>query len=428
MTGFLVITLNKERGYIMKITMNTNDFIIAAKVLEKVPDNEILPELNLILITAKDGKVKLTKTNIDNTINVYFPTDIDSYGTFFLSKKTIEMLKNLKEDTITITESTIKTEKKTIAYNQIDVKEYPELIKRDFGENFFELSEKELNRMLDVKYCIGDDKSRPILCGVCFNGNETVGIDGYRMSVREGSYNSNVHNVVIDLNTINLLNKVINKNSIEKVKVSGKTFDGRFEQFVKFEFSNIEVIGKTIEGEYFNYKNFVPQNFETKITINVAEILSEIEFMYKASNKEEPDIIKLVTENDKLLLRCILTEMEYNKEASIKETQRKQNEADEEYNILMEKYRNKQINKKPIQKTIKAVKVYTKKEVSQVNSEIITSISGEDILMGFNIRYIYEALKQVTVDNVMLKAYGNCSPMIITADSNNFEMILPVRL
>ena len=412
----------------MKITMNTNDFITAVKVLEKVPDNEILPVLNSILVIAKDGKVKLTKTNIDNTINVYFPTDIDSYGTVYLSKKNVEMLKNLKEDIITITESIIKTERKTIAYNQIDSEEYPELIERDFGEKFFELSEKELDKMLKVKYCIGYDKSRPILCGVCFNSNETVGIDGYRMSVRAGNYNSNIHKVVISPETINLLNKIINKSSNEKVNVSGKTLDGRFEQFVKFEFSNIEVIGKTIEGEYFDYKNFIPQNSKTKITINVSEMLPEVEFMFKASNKKEPDIIKLITENDKLLLRCTLTEMGYNKRESIRETQRKQNEADEGYNILMEKYRNKLINKKPIQKTIKEVKVYTKKEVSQVDSEIEANISGEDILMGFNIRYIYEALKQITADNVILKACGNHSPLIIMADSNDFEMVLPVRL
>lgn len=411
----------------MKITMNTNDFISAIKVLDKISVNNVLPILNSVLITVQNGKVKLTRTNVENTINVYFPADFDSYGTILLPKKMVEMLKNLREDKVTITESSIITNRKVMDYNRMNSEEYPD-VNRKFNKVFFELPEKELNRMLEVKYCISTDAARPILCGVCFDGNRTVGIDGYRMSVREGNYNSDIHNVVVNSNTINLLDKVINKNSNEKVKVSGETFDGKIRQFVKFEIGNIEVIGLTIHGEYFNYKNFVPQDFETEITVDVSEMLPEVEFMFKASNKEKPDLIKLVTENGKLLLRGTLTEMEFDKEASFKATQKEQNKADDEYDCLMDKFKMGILKKEPERKNVKEVKIYTPKEISHVKSEVEANVQGQDILMGFNVRYIYEALKQTATDRVKLKALAKTSPMIITADGNNFEMVLPVRL
>lgn len=411
----------------MKITMNTNDFISAVKVLDKISVNNVLPILNSVLITVQNGKVKLTRTNVKNTINVYFPADFDSYGTILLPKKTVEMLKNLREDRVTITESSITTDRKVIDYNRMNSEEYPD-VNRKFDKVFFELPEKELNRILEVKYCISTDAARPILCGVCFDGNKAVGIDGYRMSVREGNYNSDIHNVVVNSDTINLLDKVINKNSNEKVKVSGETFDGKIRQFVKFEIGNVEVIGLTIQGEYFNYKNFVPQDFETEITVNVSEMLPEVEFMFKASNKEKPDLIKLVTENGKLLLRGTLTEMEFDKEASFKATQKEQNKADDEYDCLMDKFKMGILKKEPKRKNVKEVKIYTPKEISHVKSEVEANVQGQDILMGFNVRYIYEALKQTAIDKVKLKALAKTSPIIITADGNNFEMVLPVRL
>jgi DNA polymerase III sliding clamp (beta) subunit (PCNA family) len=425
----------------MKMKLNTSDFVSAIKILDRINSNGVLPILDSVKVTVNGDKAKLTRTNIERTINVFLPADIEWFGTILLSMKTIDMLKNLKEGYFELTEDEIITEKKRISFKSLAVEEYPEL-NDQANQFFFELSEPELNKMLEVKYCMSDSETRPILCGVCFDSNRTVAIDGYRMSIRQGSYESNIDKVVVDAKTIDLLDKVLDKKSNNLVRAYGKNLHNNDVQFVKFLFIrdnlNFEVIGNTIPGEYMNYKGIIPQNIETTITVNSGELLPEFEFMYKVSNREAPDIVKLIAKEDKLILDGRITEQVYDRKASREATLKAQHEADLEYYAAMDKYnmaqsgrvktRGRVRTKKPEQKTIKEIKIYKQQEINRIRSEVFADVRGKEWEAAFNMKYMYEAFKQYDGTELKLKAISNIAPVIITPDDENLELVLPIRI
>jgi DNA polymerase-3 subunit beta len=425
----------------MKMKLNTSEFVAAIKIMDRITSNNVLPILDSVYITQNGDKAKLTRTNIERTVNVFLPADIEWFGTVILPMKTVDMLKNLKDDYFELTEDEIITEKKRISFKSLNVEDYPEL-NDQANQFFFELPEQELNKMLEVKYCMGVDENRPILCGVCFDDNKTVAIDGYRMSVRQCNYESNVNKVVVDAKTIDLLDKVLDKKSKNLVKVSGKSLDNKDVQFVKFEFNRdnyiVEVIGQTIPGEYMNYKNIIPQDIETTIIINSGDVFPELEFMYKVSNRERPDIVRLITKDNKLILDGRITEQVYDREASRAATQKAQREADLKYYEEMDKYnmaqsgtvktRGRIKTKKPEQKTIKEIKIYKQEEVNRIQSEVFADVQGKGWEAAFNMKYMYEAFKQYDDAELKLKAINSNAPVIITSDDENLELVLPIRI
>jgi len=271
--------------------------------------------------------------------------------------------------------------------------------------------------MLEVKYCLGTEEYRPFLKGICFDKNKTIASDWHRLSLRQGSYTSNINKIIIDPQTISLLDKVLDKKSNSIIKVSGKSFNNEDKQLIKFKFNRndfiFEIIGENLQGEYFNYENFIPKNFETEIEINSNEVFSEIEFMYKISNKENPDKVKLITDKNKLFLDGKITGSIYDKKASREATNKAQYEADLKYY--------------PAKKKIKEIKIYVQQETNRIFSEIKADIQGEKWEAMFNMKYIYEALKQYNSTDLKLKAINDINPLIITTDGENIEMVFPIR-
>jgi DNA polymerase III sliding clamp (beta) subunit (PCNA family) len=421
----------------MKMKINTSTFVAAIKNLEKIPVNDVLPIIDSVKLTVRDNQAVLYRTNLEKTIIALIPADIDFFGTVILPMKTIDLIRNLKDYEFEITENNIITEKKTISYKGLDAGQYPE-VHITTNEFFFEITESELNRMLEVKYCMSSDECRPILFGICFDSNKTVGIDGYRMSVRQGNYESNIKSIVIDKSTIDLLDKVINKKSNEIVKVYGQRLDNKDKQYVKFEFNRgreytFEVIGESVPGEYMNYKGIIPQDIETTITVNSDMVSDEVEFMYKAANKDYPETVKIITTDSKIILDGRITESIYDKQASIEATAKAQKEADLEYYQRVNKLENpsgkgRKATKKPERKTVKPVKIYRQEEVNRIKAEVYADINGNTWEAGFNMKYVYDAFRMYNNTDLKLKAVSSIASLTITADDQNIELILPIRM
>jgi len=420
----------------MKMKLNTSTFVSAIKNLEKLYVNEVLPVLNSVKLTISGDKAVLIKTNLEKSIIAYIPANIDSFGTVIIPAKTIDLIRNLKDYEFEITENSIITETKTISYKSLSIEEYPE-IHMQTEQFFFEISESELHRMLEVKYCMSYEEYRPILQGICFDENKTIGIDGYRMSIRQGSYESNINKVVIDRDTIELLDKIIDKKSNNKIKVYGKSLTNKDDQFVKFMFDKgdytLEVIGKTIAGEYMNYKQIIPQDIETTITVNSDTVSNEVEFMYKVANKEQMDRIKLITADNKIIFDGRITESIYDRQASIDATTKAQTAADLEYYNKVNKLENptgkgRKATKKPEMKTVKPVKIYRQEEVNRIKADINAEINGDKWEAGFNMKYVYDAFRMYNNTELKLKAVSSIAPLTITADDKNIELVLPIRM
>jgi len=82
----------------VKITINTFEFISAIKILEKINVNSKHLFMNSVRVEVNNDKIKLTRTDLEKVINVFISADIESSGIVIIPIKTINMLKNLKDD------------------------------------------------------------------------------------------------------------------------------------------------------------------------------------------------------------------------------------------------------------------------------------------------------------------------------------------
>jgi DNA polymerase III subunit beta len=68
--------------------------------------------------------------------------------------------------------------------------------------------------------------------------------------------------------------------------------------------------------------------------------------------------------------------------------------------------------------------------IGRANDRLAAKISGDEVEMGFNSRYLLDALRNTECDEVKIKLNGALSPLTMTPVSGNsfLFLVLPVRL
>ena len=229
-------------------------------------------------------------------------------------------------------------------------------------------------------YAISQNEARrPILTGSLFEietGVLTiVSTDGYRVAKIESVINSSLENnkFVIPGFTLRELMKVL-EDSDENIEVVVA------KRYVKFNFENFTVISRLLEGEYIKYKaifntpNSIVVNIKTRSLVDSLERASLI-INDDSISKTEKVPVKLNIENEKISLYC--------------STGR-----------------------------------------GKINDFVEVNKIGEDIEIGFNHKYLLEALRCCEEEEIKLELSNPKSACFIRSEDNNdyVYMILPVRL
>ncbi len=130
-----------------------------------------------------------------------------------------------------------------------------------------------------------------------------------------------------------------------------------------------------IDGEFIKYKDILPKEYKTRVLINRNDFLVGIE---RAS--------LLAKEGKNNLIRCNI-----------------------KGNLM---------------------NITSRSEEGSVKEDIIIEKEGEDLEIGFNSKYIYEAVKAINDEEIALELNSNVSPCIIKPiKGDNYEyLVLPVRI
>ena len=403
----------------MKTEISTTEFKSMLKVIDKIKDKEFKTASDIII-----DNDKIIKTNSQTTI-IYIMKDnyIQENGKIILPSQTAELIKKLKEDKFTLSDGKIKTDKKEISFteqNNIDTNTYENI------DKIFEVTQRELLRMLEVNYAMAQDNTRPILCGVYFNKNETCALDGYRMSIRVSEQYKSDYSFIVNKDSIDILKSILKDND----NIVNVYYDTK--NIVKFEIDNIILIAKCLEGEFIKYSQIIPNEHSHKSILEPEELIEELEFIKSADKK---NYIKNVFSENKITLKGSQCKEVYNEDKSYKEQSKKQKELDEEYKDKHKNWisKNKK-GKEPKQKSAKFIKFSDLIPMNEIKSEINAenkldkygSENGE-FKIAYNPNYMVEGLKQYS-DKVELRMTSSVSPIIITNNGNDLELVLPVRL
>ncbi len=365
----------------MKIHCQKADLLNGVNiVLKAVPVKSTMPILECLIIEVTEGCIKLIANDMELGIETLVKGTVLEKGTVALNAKIFsEIVRRLPENEVSITTdgnymAEIICEKAKFSISGRSGEEFPSLPKIE-KENALVLSQFTLKEVIrQTVFSISDNESNKIMTGELFEikGNElrVISLDGHRISIRKIYMKDTYENkkVIVPGKTLNEISKILSGEVSSMVNIFFT------EKHALFEFDDTVVLTRLIEGEYYRIDQMLSSDYETKVTINKKELQNCIE---RAS----------------LLIR--------------------------------------ETDKKPIIIDIKnnnfELKINT--AIGSMNEEIDITLEGKDIIIGFNPKFLLDALRVIddeSVDIYLINAKAPC--FIRDKDQSYIYLILPVNI
>ena len=364
----------------MKIICSKSELLRGVNtVLKAVPAKTTMPILECILIDTTEGHIKLTANDMELGIETKIEGDILDKGKIALEAKLFsEIVRKLPDS-----EVTLQTDNNFRALIKCEKAKFN--IAGKSGDDFSYLPEIEKNQMVVLSqfslkeiirqtiFSIADNENNRLMTGELFEikGNElkVVSLDGHRISIRKIELKEEYNHikVVVPGKTLNEVSKILTGGIEDDVHIF---FTGRH---IVFEFDNTVVVSRLIEGEYFRIEQMLSSDYETKISINKKELQSCIE---RAS--------LLVKEGDKKPI--IMNIMDDSMELKINSF------------------------------------------IGSMNEDIDIVKTGKDLMIGFNPKFILDALRVIDDENIDIYMINPKAPCFIRDEEKKYiYLILPVN-
>lgn len=363
----------------MKIICNKSALLTGVNtVLKAVPARTTMPILECILIDTTSGVIKLTANDMDLGIETTVDGDVLDKGCIALEAKLFsEIVRKLPDSEVTIetddnNKALIKCEKAKFNIAGKDGEDFvvlPEIEKT----HFITLSQFSLKEIIrQTIFSISDNESNRMMSGELLQIDQDqlrlVSLDGQRISIRKISLKESYDPIkaVIPGKTLNEISKILSGDMDDDVRIY---FTDRH---VLFEFDQTVVVSRLLEGEYFQIDKMISSDYNTKITINKKELQGCIE---RAS----------------LLIR---------------ESERKP--------II-------------INVTDGSMEMKIQSAMGSMNEDIDISKEGRDIMIGFNPKFILDALRVIDDEEITMYLVNPKAPFIIKNDEQSYiYLVLPI--
>ncbi len=364
----------------MKIICTKSNLAKGVSIVSKaVPSKTTMPILECILIDASTDVIKLTANDMELGIETSIEGEISERGILAINARIFsEIVRKLPDSEIVIesendSQAIITCEKAKFniaAQSGEDFSYLPAVEKNDFI-TVSEFTLKEVIRQ--TIFSIADSDTNKMMTGELFeiddNILKVVSLDGHRISIRKielkDSYSPK--KVIVPGKTLQEISKIIGGEAESDVDISFTR------NHIVFEFDRTVVVSRLIEGEYFKIDQMLSSDYETKVKINKRELL---------------DCIDRAT----LLI--------------------------------------KEGDKKPIIIDIRddSMELKIKSQAGSMDEVILCSKEGRDLLIGFNPKFLIDALRVIDDEEVDLYFMNAKAPCFIKDEDQSYiYLILPVN-
>ena len=364
----------------MKIICNKNALVKGVNIVSKaVPSKTTMPILECILIDATTDVIKFTANDMDLGIQTEVEGEIINRGMIAIDARIFSDIVRKLPDSDVI----IDTDAKFMTTITCEKAKFDILGKS--GDEFAYLPNVEKNEHVSISqftlkdvirqtiFSIADNESNKLMTGELFeikdNHLRVVSLDGHRISIRKVELKEDVADkkLIVPGKTLIEISKILSGDIESIVEISYTS------NHIVFEFDNTIVVSRLIDGEYFKIDQMLSNDYETKVQINKKELLSCIDrstLLVKEGDKK-PIIINIGDEKMELKIRSAIGAM------------------DEEISIYKE---------------------------------------GRDLLIGFNPKFLIDALRVIDDEEVTLYLMNAKAPCFIKDEEESYiYLILPVN-
>lgn len=348
-------------------------------VQRAVASKSALPALEGILLRASASSLFLAGYDMELGITTTIEAKVEEPGEIVLTAKLFsEILRRMPADDISI-ESNDKnntvirsgnSEFTIIGFSSMD---YPELPTINNGAAMT-MQQNMLKSMIrQTLFAVAQTDTRPVHTGVKFEiGNQTlrlVAVDGSRLAMRSEPINSEEElQFVVPGKTLNEVLKLLNDEDEPLYVTVGA-------RHIIMEIGGYSVFSRLLDGEFLPYQKAIPETATTTVRVNTREMIDAVDRASLVINDRLKSPLICRFKEDQISLSCITA-------------------------------------------------------LGSANDSVSAKIDGRQEEMGFNSRFLLDALRNAESDEIVIELSGAQRPMKILPTSGNsfLFLVLPVRL
>lgn len=364
----------------MKITCEKNDLLKGVNtVMKAVSSKTTMPILECILIDASADEIKFTANDMELGIETKVKGTIEEKGIIALEARLFsEIIRKLPENAVTVTSddrlnAMITCEKAKFSIMGRDGEDFSGLpfVERDSCIRISQFTLKELIRQ--TIFSIAQNESNKMMTGELFEIDQdhlrVISLDGHRISIRKIELKETYgeKKIIVPGKTLLEISKILTGGTEDVVDIYFT------ENHIMFEFDQTLVVSRLIEGNYFRVDQMLSNDYNTKVTINKKELLDCIDratLMVKEGDKK-PIILNIA--NDVMELKIT-------------------------------------------------------SQIGTMDEMIDITLEGEDIKIGFNPKFLIEALRVIDEETIDIYFMNPKAPCFIRDEAENYiYLILPVN-
>lgn len=364
----------------MKFTCNKAILTEAVTNVSRViPSKSSIPTLEGVQIKANDGKIRLTGYDMEAGIKTSLDAKILEPGEIVLSARLFaEMLRKMVGEEVTISSDEKFLTQIYSGLTEFTVlgmpsEEYPELPEIEKAKAV-DIPQETLRSMIEqTLFAVATTDAKPIHTGALFEQRDgalfVVSVDGFRLALRSEKISSDEDlRFVVPGKVLSEISKLLLSSGKDASVMVSK-------RHIVFEIGSYSVISRLLEGEFLDYKNSIPSGAVATAKVNTRMIIESVE-----------RVSLLISDRLRSPLRVNFNEGR--------------------------------------------ISISCSTSIGKSYDEVACDFKGEKVEMGFNNKYLLEALKATGTDEVRIEINGPLSPIkILPLEGESFLfLVLPVRL
>jgi DNA polymerase-3 subunit beta len=364
----------------MKLICSQSDLSTnLALVSRAVPSRPTHPILANVLLQAdvNTNQVSLTAFDLSLGIRTSFTAEVIEGGAIALPAKIlVDITSRLPEGDITLDNQSGRSKAEGINFilkpkngkyelRSMGAEEFPELPLIG-NSNPIQLTTATLVEGLKGSlFATSSDETKQVLTGVHLTVKQDVlefaATDGHRLAVLESINESPLETdkqleVTVPARALRELQRMLNHSTLEET-VSLYLDEGQ----IVFAWQNQRLTSRTLEGQYPSYRQLIPRQFERQLVLERKQFISTLErIAILADQKNNIVKININTGDQEITLSC--------------EAQ----------------------------------------DVGNATELMPAQISGEDIVIAFNVKYLLEGLKELPSTEIQMHLNQSLTPVIFT--------------
>ena len=366
----------------MRFTCEKNMLVMGLNITGRtVAQKSALSAIEGILCQAGTG-LSLTGYNMETAITYQIEAEVTDAGECILPAKLFgDIVRRLPEGPVTVVvddnyKVSIRAGYASFTISAESADDYPELPDVGSGRSI-SIPQSAMKELIGgTIFAVSENQGRPIHTGVKFEVEDdkvsAIAVDGFRLARRTyhlQEATGRTLSFVVPAQGLKEAEKILQDADEEVAFTLGS-------KHILFQMGDATLICRLLEGDFLDWRRVVPTNSPVKLIANVGDLASSIE-----------RVGLIVSEKYKSPVRCVFSDQ--------------------------------------------VLQLRTNTTIGAAEDRCAIAGDGKELEIGFNVRYLADALRAIPSEEVTLELTNGLSPIVLTPvdEKQDFAyMVLPVRI